>query len=81
MPKIIKIFLFILLSAQIQAQDIVSGGNLKPSQAVYDVLHYSISLDIDIAQKSISGNTIIKIVLKENTSEIAFDLINVYQVK
>jgi aminopeptidase N len=81
MLRISKLLLFVLMSVFIQAQDIVSGGLLKSNQAVFDVLHYSIMLDIDMAQKSIAGNTIVKINIKETTPEISFDLINVYSVK
>jgi hypothetical protein len=81
MLKILNLFLFVSLCVHIQAQTIVSGGRLKQNQAVYDVFHYNIMLDVDIPKKSISGTTVIKIKLKENTPEIAIDLISLYQVK
>ncbi len=83
MQKILKFLLLIFITSgtHIHAQDIVSGGRLKQNQAVYDVFHYSIMLYVDIVKKSISGNTTINIKIKENTPEIAFDLINEYQIK
>ena len=83
MQHILKLFWIIIFlsGAHLHAQDIVSGGRLKQNQVVYDVFHYNIALDVDIAKKSISGTTVIKIKLKENTPEIAIDLINLYQVK
>jgi aminopeptidase N len=74
-------FLFLTLSINGYCQKIVSGGPLQDNQANYDVKYYNITLDVDISNKSISGSTIIKIDIKENATEIAFDLINIYQVK
>jgi aminopeptidase N len=74
-------FLFLTLSVNGYCQKIVSGGPLQDNQANYDVMYYNITLDVDISNKSISGSTIIKIDIKENATEIAFDLINIYQVK
>ncbi|MGB4958379.1 MAG: M1 family aminopeptidase, partial [Saprospiraceae bacterium] len=74
-------FIFIVLCSCGQAQNIVSGGSLKQNQAVYDVKHYTIVFDLDLEQKSIAGSTTIKINLKDQAPEIAFDLINVYAVK
>ena len=81
MTRIIILVQIILLVRCVAAQGIVSGGMLKESQSVYDVLHYRIYLEINISQKHISGNTEIRLNMLQPAAEISFDLINSYQVK
>lgn len=42
-----------------QAQDFLprmtSGGELKPLQAIMDIRHYTVALDVDIERKAING--------------------------
>jgi hypothetical protein len=62
------IFMLLMLSVvakrqhndDINSRDILyltSGGKLQPLQANMDIRHYTISLDVDIAKRSISGFT------------------------
>ena len=62
------------------AQKLTSGGKLKPEQAVMDVKHYTIALDIDTASQSISGYTTIDVVLLQPAPVLLFDLLNDLQV-
>ena len=63
---IILPFLFIGLVSKSQNRDninnrdilyLTSGGKLNPLQAIMDIKHYSIELDVDIAKQSIAGFT------------------------
>ena len=36
---------------------LTSGGKLHPLQAIMDIRHYTIALDIDIANRSFKGST------------------------
>jgi len=83
-----KLFLtilgFIYLAfANAQNRDISylsSGGKLNPLQAIMDIRHYTISLDVDIDNKKIKGFTETEIILSQKTDMILFDLIFLYQV-
>ena len=56
-----------------------SGGKLKPEQAIMDIRHYTISLNVNITEKSIEGNTIIDLILSQPTPVLLFDLLfNLY---
>lgn len=58
------------------AQKLTSGGKLKPEQAIMDIRHYTIVLDIDTAQESVNGYTSIDIVLSQEAPVLLFDLMN-----
>ncbi len=62
------------------AQNLKSGGKLKPEQANMDIRHYAITLDVDPAQKSINGFTEIDLNLKEGSDVLLFDLVNLLKV-
>lgn len=57
-----------------------SGGKLKPLQAVMDIRHYTISLDVDIQQQSIAGFAEIELVLSQATDTLLFDLVHLLTV-
>jgi aminopeptidase N len=63
------------------AQELTSGGKLKPEQAIMDVRHYSINLAVDIDQKSISGFTVIDFILSQQAPVLLFDLLNDMKVE
>ncbi len=58
-----------------------SGGKLKPLQAIMDIRHYTLALDIDIPNQSISGYTEIDLILSQPTDTLLFDLAHLYIVK
>ena len=57
-----------------------SGGKLKPLQAIMDIRHYTIVLDVDIDKKSILGYTEISLVLAKQTDTLLLDLVHLYAV-
>ncbi|HVZ96693.1 MAG TPA: M1 family metallopeptidase [Chitinophagaceae bacterium] len=85
-PTFILLFRVILyfLPLQLCAQDISymsSGGKLKPLQAIMDIRHYTLALDVDIDQKSIDGYAEIKLILSRPSDTLLFDLIHFLDVK
>ena len=67
----------------INSRDILyltTGGKLQPLQAIMDIRHYSISLEVDIAKQSISGSTEVSMNLSKKTDTILLDLIHLYKV-
>ncbi|MGC4100756.1 M1 family metallopeptidase [Ferruginibacter sp.] len=58
------------------AQELTSGGKLKPEQAIMDIRHYTINLAVDFDKQSISGFTVIDFVLSQPTPVLLFDLMN-----
>ena len=57
-----------------------SGGKLKPLQAIMDIRHYSINLEVDVANKSINGNTVVTMNLLKPTDTILLDLVHLLKV-
>src|SRR6266480_5966754 len=55
------------------AQHLASGGVLKPEQAIMDIRHYTVALDVDPQQKTINGYTEIDFNLLKPTSNLLFD--------
>jgi aminopeptidase N len=59
---------------------ITSGGKLHPLQAIMDISHYTIALEVDIANQSISGSTEVSLNLSKKTDTILLDLIHLFKV-
>jgi len=59
---------------------VTSGGKLHPLQAIMDIRHYTIALDIDIANRSFKGSTEVNLNLSEKTNTILLDLIHFYTI-
>jgi len=79
-----RIFLLtIILSSVIfvQAQQIISGGPLKPEQANMDIRHYTVSLSVDPDAKNIKGYTEISLLLLQPANTILLDLIQQMKVE
>ena len=57
-----------------------SGGKLKPLQAIMDIRHYDINLDVDIAKRTIQGNTIVTLNLSKQSDTILLDLVHLLKV-
>jgi len=57
-----------------------SGGKLKPLQAIMDIRHYDINLDVDIEQRTIQGNTTVTLNLSKQTDTILLDLVHLLKV-
>lgn len=79
MRKII-ILVFILTAISAKAQKHVSGGHLKPEQAIMDIRHYTIVLDVVPESASYSGYTEIDLVLSTASPVLLFDLDNAFTV-
>ena len=58
-----------------------SGGKLKPLQAIMDIRHYTINLDVDIERKTIKGNVEITLILSKQTDTLLLDLVHLMQVE
>lgn len=55
------------------AQEMTSGGVLKPEQAIMDIRHYTVALNVDPVQKSIDGYAEIDLIIREATPVLLFD--------
>ena len=72
------------LSCLGQSRDIsymTSGGKLKPLQAIMDIRHYTINLDVDVERKTIKGNVEITLNLSKQTDTLLLDLVHLMQVE
>ena len=76
MRKIFIIVLFGLFGSQLHAQTLTSGGKLKPEQAIMDVRHYTIALNVDFNQRTIEGYTTIDVIMTKPTNVLLFDLLD-----
>ena len=73
--------LVLLVSSNIWAQNLKSGGILKPEQAIMDIRHYKLELEVDPALQSIYGNVEIRLITSQPTEVLIFDLVNLLEVK
>ncbi|MEI6264316.1 MAG: M1 family metallopeptidase [Sphingobacteriia bacterium] len=90
-PQLATIKIFVLASVLLlvesnfsQGLDIgymSSGGKLKPLQAIMDIRHYTINLDVNIANKSIQGNTVVTLNLSQVSDTILLDLVHLLKVE
>jgi aminopeptidase N len=67
------VILLLFSSVVSSAQNLKSGGPLKPEQAIMDIRHYTIALDIDPQQQFIKGYTEIDLILSQSTNVLLFD--------
>jgi aminopeptidase N len=79
--KSLLLFLSVLLCLHSQAQQLTSGGKLKPEQAIMDVRHYTIALDLDLEKKSIAGYTIIDVNMLQPARVLLFDLMDSFNIR
>ena len=94
LPHLLKIYLFLSfvfldLTAISQNRDdinnrdilyLTSGGKLSPLQAIIDIRHYTIELDVDIANQSIAGFTEVSLNVAKKTDTLLLDLIHLYKI-
>jgi len=66
-------FIFLLFSYCLNSQNLKSGGVLKPEQAIMDIRHYTVALEVDPIKKSIEGYSEIDLILTKSTSTILLD--------
>jgi len=77
------LFCFFITSVAAQDRDISymsSGGILNPIQANMDIRHYTLTLDVDIADESIAGSTKIDFILQQPADTVLFDLVHFMKV-
>ncbi len=72
--RLLIIILFISVSVVGSAQNLRSGGRLKTEQAIMDIRHYMITLDVDPARQFISGTAEIKLLLVTRAPDLILDL-------
>jgi aminopeptidase N len=77
--------LFCALSNFLFAQNrdvsyVSSGGPLKPLQAIMDIRHNTLALDVDIEKQTIDGYAEIDLILSKPTDTLLFDLIHLLTV-
>lgn len=65
--------ILLLFSLITNSQDLKSGGVLKPEQAIMDIRHYTVALDVNPNEKSIRGYTEIDLILLQPTNKLLFD--------
>ena len=72
--------MFFLAAFLCNAQDLKSGGKLKPDQAIMDIRHYTVSLTVNPGQQSIEGYTEIDLILSAPVERLVFDLTQLMKV-
>jgi aminopeptidase N len=72
--RILSLVLICSICHATHAQDLRSGGKLKPIQANMDIRHYTLSLDVDPGEKTINGYTEIDLNFLKPSSTILLDL-------
>lgn len=62
------------------SQNLKSGGKVRPEQAIQDIRHYTISLQVDPEDRTINGFTDIEFILLRQTGLFLFDFWHGLQV-
>ncbi|HWA35125.1 MAG TPA: hypothetical protein VG737_13385, partial [Cyclobacteriaceae bacterium] len=81
--QIMRFFVAILLlplTMIVSAQDLPSGGKLRPEQAIMDIRHYTVNLDVDPKTRSISGYAEVDFILSDNTDKLLFDFVSLLKI-
>lgn len=73
MPRLGFTLVLLLIISPLVAQNLRSGGKLKPEQAIMDIRHYTVALNVDPEQQTIDGYTEIDLILSEATPVLLFD--------
>lgn len=84
MKQLLQLLLLLPITLFAQNRDIgylSSGGKLHSLQAIMDVRHYTISLDVDMDKKSIQGFTEIEVLLSRPSDTLLFDLVHLLTVQ
>jgi aminopeptidase N len=76
MKKTLLVLLFSIATIAANAQALTNGGKLRPEQAIMDIRHYTISLDVDFNQHSIAGFTTIDFIMAQPTKVLLFNLLD-----
>jgi aminopeptidase N len=63
------------------SQNLKSGGVLKPEQAIMDIKHYTVAMDVMPQIQTIDAWTEIEFILSKETSELLFDFWHGFTVK
>lgn len=71
----------LFLSLSIEAQNLISGGPLKPEQAIMDIRHYTVALDVNLDSQTISGSTAVSLILTQASPVILLNLVDLMKVK
>jgi len=74
--KRLLLFLLFIAAALINAQELTNGGPVDPRQAIMDIRHYTISLNVDFKQHSIDGYTTIDLITGKPTKVLLFNLLD-----
>lgn len=74
---------FLVTGVAAQNRDISymgSGGKLNPIQANMDVRHYTLAVDVDIVNESITGSVTVDFILQKAADTVLFDLVHFMNV-
>jgi aminopeptidase N len=73
-------FLGLLLSFTVLSQKNKSGGLLKPEQALMDIRHYTVALEVKPSTQSINGYAEIDFITNKTTDVLLFDLVESFTI-
>lgn len=71
--RILILCLLLFATTTGQTQNLISGGKLKPEQAIMDIRHYKLVLDVEPEKQTINGYTEIDLILSAPTPLLLFD--------
>ena len=79
--RYLTLLLLLFALAEVSAQDLKSGGVLKPEQAIMDIRHYTVALEVSPALQSIEGYAEVGLVTAQPTTVLLFDLVQLLAVQ
>lgn len=79
MKKLLLLALLFSLNRS-HAQQMSSGGKLHPLQAIMNIRHYTIALEVDPQQQKLNGFTEVDLLLSQPSDTILLDLVNLFTI-
>jgi aminopeptidase N len=69
-----------LMAQNLDASYLSAGGKLRPLQAIMDIRHNTLVLDVDIEKHAIDGYVETDLILSKSTDTLLFDLVHLLRV-
>ena len=79
--RLLLIFLLLITVTPSREQNLISGGKLRPEQAIMDIRHYTVALNVNIDQQTIDGYGEVDFIFSQPSNIILLDLVHLMNVE
>ncbi|PWT95444.1 MAG: peptidase M1 [Bacteroidetes bacterium] len=79
--RLVFVILLLVAFSPSREQNLISGGKLRPEQAIMDIRHYTVSLDVNIEKQTIAGMGTVDFIFSQPSNIIVLDLVHLMNVE